>query len=724
MADEKLTLPYFLELLSVKESGIDNLSMSPEEKKRRIIDAFKHIILKGSVIRPLIIAYEDLHWIDKSSEEVLKYILESIPREKVLLIFTYRPEFIHTWGTKSYHNQLILTRLSNRESLMMVSHLLLTDELDRDLEEFILEKTEGIPFFIEEFIKSLDDLKIIKRENNRYRITKNIKAVTIPATIQEVIMTRIDSLAEEIKSMLQIASAVGREFSHYLIKRVTGLAEQKLLSHLSTLKDLELIYERGIYPKLTYIFKHALTQEVAYDSLLLIRRKEIHEKIANAIQDLYLDRLEEHYELLAYHYALSTDTEKALEYLDLANQKAARINAMEEAKTYFDEAMALLDTLPENNQNRQRRISLLVNQGEAFYVLLKTSQYYDLLIHYEGMAIELGNQALLGALYSRMGNCEHSYGQFDKAIKTSTKAAELCEAGGNSEDAGYAYAWLGWHHLYRGHFEQVFVVKDELLRVMDRQFNVGWYVRGLCVASRANMCLGRWEAAVEDAKKALKVAEESSENSYVVFAIWTLSMAYTWKGDLGRGVEHGELALQNAVTPADNAWAQRGLGWALCRSGEVKRGIELLNNALKNFQTGHHMAGVIPTTCTLGEGYSLAGEAGIAEQKLEEGLELAKRCGARFYVGFSYRLLGEIALKTDLAQAALYFEKSIAVLKKIKAENELAHAYVGCGRLHYKQNKNTQARKYLIRALEIFERLGTLVEPYRVNRILAKLTID
>jgi len=374
-ADKNLALPYFLELLSVKESGIEKVFMSPEEKKNRIIEALKHIILKGSEIRPLILAYEDLHWMDKSSEEVLKYILESIPGVRILLIFTYRPEFVHTWGAKSYHNQLTLNRLSNRESLMMVFHLLGTEELDRDLEEFILEKTEGIPFFIEELIKSLENLKIIEREDNRYRITKDIKAVTIPATIQDVIMARIDSLLEEIKSLLQTASVVGREFSHYLIKKVTGLAEQELLSHLSALKDSELIYERGIYPQSTYIFKHALTQEVAYDSLLLKRKKEIHKQIGTAIETLYPDRLEEHYELLAYHYTQSTSMEKALQYLDLANQKAVKLRDLEQAKTYFDEAMAYLDILPETEENRQRRISLLVNQEDAFMLLFMTSEY-------------------------------------------------------------------------------------------------------------------------------------------------------------------------------------------------------------------------------------------------------------------------------------------------------------------------------------------------------------
>jgi len=177
-SDEATTLPYLLELLSVNDSGIDKIMMSPEGKKDRIIEALKRIVLKGSEIRPLIMAFEDLHWMDKSSEEVLKYLLESIPGAAIFLIFTYRLEFVHTWGTKSYHNQVTLSRLSNRESIAMVSHLLCTEVLDSNLEELILEKTEGVPFFIEEFIRSLRDLKIIEREDNRYRVAKGLARVS------------------------------------------------------------------------------------------------------------------------------------------------------------------------------------------------------------------------------------------------------------------------------------------------------------------------------------------------------------------------------------------------------------------------------------------------------------------------------------------------------------------------------------------------------------------
>jgi tetratricopeptide (TPR) repeat protein len=685
------------------------------------MEAFKQIALKGSEIRPLILAYEDLHWIDKSSEELLKYVLENIPGARVLLIFTYRPEFVHTWGAKSFHSQLTLNRLSNRESLMMVSHLLGTEELDKDLEEFILEKTEGVPFFIEELIKSLKDLKIIERENNRYRITKDIKEVTIPATVQDVIMARVDSLPEGTKGLLQTISAVGRESSYELIKRVTQLTEQELLPQLSVLKDSELLYERGIYPQSTYVFKHALTQDVAYNSLLLKRKKEIHGGIGKAMEAQYPDRLEEHYELLAYHYARSANGDKAVKYLNLANQKAAKLNAMEEAKVYFDEAMALLDDLPETEQNRQWRISLLVNQGIVFFLLFKSPDYYDLLTRYEPTARGLGNPELLGAFYARLGHCEFSFCNYDQAIHTFGKAAELCQGAGNVEDAGYAYVFWEFSHFDRGDFERVLALKEDVLRTMEQKFNLRFYTYALSVASRAYACLGRWDEAVEEAQRALSVAQEFSDNSLISFVAWNLSIAYTWKGDLARAVEYGELAVQKAPTHADKAWAQRSLGWALCRAGEPNRGIELLITVLPILQAGRFTTAEIPLTCFLGEGYWLSGEKEKARQTLEEGLEMAERYGVRYELGFAHRLLGEISMKNNPAQAVPHFEKSIAIFEEIKAENELAMAYAGYGRLQKQQGQFAQAQEYLKKALEIFERLGTLIEPDKVREILAEL---
>ncbi|MCJ7686720.1 MAG: AAA family ATPase, partial [Desulfobacteraceae bacterium] len=344
--DEASTLPYLLELLSVKDSGIDKIPMSPEGRKDRIMEALKRIVIKGSEIRPLIIAVEDLHWIDRSSEDSFKDLLDNITGAKVFLIFTYRPEFVHAWGGKSFHSQVNLNRLSNRESLAMASHLLGTEDLDGNIEQFILEKTEGVPFFIEEFISSIKDLKIIEKKEGKFHMAKDIRDVTIPSTIQDVIMARVDSLPEGAKDLLQTGSVIEREFSYELIKRVTGYSEQTLLSHLSALRDSELIYERGIFPQSTNIFKHALTRDVVYDSILSKRRNKLHGQIGNAIEELYKDNIHEHYEVLAEHYIAGENYEKAAKYSKLAGRKAEKVASLNNAITYAKKAVASIEKLP------------------------------------------------------------------------------------------------------------------------------------------------------------------------------------------------------------------------------------------------------------------------------------------------------------------------------------------------------------------------------------------
>lgn len=719
--DEPSTLPYLLELLSVKDLTSDKTSISPKGKKDRIMSIYREIASNGSEIRPLVLVFEDLHWIDESSEEVLKYILEGILGARVLLLFTYRPEFVHTWGGKSYHSQVNLNRLSNRESLVMVTHLLGTDQIESALEEFVLEKTDGIPFFIEELLKSLKDLNIIEKKDEVYRIAKDIQAVTIPATIEDVIMARVDSLPEDVKNVLQTSSVIGREFRHKLINKLIPLPEQELLSHLSALKNSELVYERGVYPQSTYVFKHALTQEVAYNSLLAKKRKQIHKEIGTAIENLYQDRIEEHYELLAYHYVRSDEAGKALDFLEFANRKASMLSAMEEAKASFYNALELLDELPESEENKQRSISLIVNQGTVFMLRLEIPEYHELLNRYEPMTIELKNLSLLGAFYSRMGFCEFGLGRFDQAIDTLTKAAGLCEEADNPEDAGFAYTWLEWSLLYKGKFEQVLTTGADLLRMMDRQFNLHWYAWGVCALSRANTCLGRWDRAIEEALKVIEIAESYSDNSMICFAGRDLSIAYTSKGDLPKAIEYGELMSQKAITPADEAWAQRSLGWSLCRAGVVQRGIDLMVEALPVFKAGKWVPSIIPIACTLGEGYLLAGDNQNAQQILEEGVTTFERCGTRFYLGWAHRLLGELTLKTDANAASFHFEKSIEVLREIKAENELALAYASYGRLQRSEGRSKQAIEYMTKALEIFKRIETIIEPDKIREELAVL---
>ncbi|MGW8321939.1 MAG: adenylate/guanylate cyclase domain-containing protein, partial [Thermodesulfobacteriota bacterium] len=461
------------------------------------------------------------------------------------------------------------------------------------------------------------------------------------------------------------------------------------------------------------LFKHALTQEVAYSSLLLARRKEVHEEVGKAIEEVYRERLEEHYELLAYHYVRSNNRAAAVKYLDLSNRKAVKVYAMEDALARFQKAMDLLDTLPDTGENRERRISLLANQHLVFFFLLRNRDYHELLIPYESTAEALQHPGLCGAFYNRMGICAFTSGRFDQSIKASTRAAKLCEAGGDTEEAGHSYFQSAMSHFWKGDFERALALKEDVLRMVKRRFHLRNYVRALCVSS--------WDEGLELGKEALAKAREYSDKGLMSWAEWNLSALYTHKGDLDRAIEYAERAVEEAPTPGDKAFAQGWLARAWCRAGEYRKGIEVSQRLLALYRAAGYVTTELFALQFLGEGYWLAGEYEKAREAAEELRELAARCGARAHLGNAYRLLGETALTACPEEGAAHFEESIAIFRDLKAESALAHAHAGFGRYHREQGNTQQAREHLNKALEIFDRLGVHREPEKLREELSAL---
>ena len=361
------TLPFLLEFLSVQDSGLTPLQMSPEAKREKMIEALKRIILKGAEIRPLIIALEDLHWLDTSSEEALKIILESLPGSRTLAIFTGRPEFVPPWGGRTYHQQLMLQRLSNREALEMAAHLLGVGKLEKSLEELLLEKTEGIPFFLEEFFKSLRDLKLIERRGAIFGLSRDILEMSVPTTIQEVILARVDSLPPEAKEVLQTGSVIEREFGFPLLKRVMNFQEQELVSLLNRLKDSELIYERGIAPDSTFIFRHSLTREVVYDSILTDRKKGLHQAVGQALEMLQRERLDNYYGLLSEHFIKGENYLKGAEHSKKAARKAEKAASLDSAISYAEKRVSCLERLPQSDELEKQLIDARTTLGLYWY---------------------------------------------------------------------------------------------------------------------------------------------------------------------------------------------------------------------------------------------------------------------------------------------------------------------------------------------------------------------
>jgi tetratricopeptide (TPR) repeat protein len=720
--DEKLlgSLSCFHELMSVQVEDEKYLQLEPQQRRQRTFQTIRDLFIRVSHVKTLLLVVEDLHWIDKTSQEFLDYLIGWLANTPILLVLLYRPEYTHAWGSKSYYTQISLDQLSTRNSADLVQAILEEGEVVPELSEFILGRAGGNPLFVEELTRSLVENGSIHREDDHYVLARKPSEIQVPDTIQGIIAGRMDRVEEGLKRIMQVASVIGREFAYRILAKITGMRED-LKASLLKLQGLEFIYERQLFPELEYIFKHALTQEVAYNSLLLKRRRKIHEKIGRAIEQIYAKRLEESYELLAYHYVRSDNTIKALEYLDLANQKAVKTNAMEEAKAYFDKAIELLDTLPETEETQERRISLVVNQHLVFFNLLKLSEYQEILIRYESMAAGTRDPGLQGAFFARRGYWEYLFGDLDQAIETGARAVDLSEAAGYPEETGVAFFILALTHLWRGDYERVLALKERAVRVMEGAFHLRNHVRPLLTGSYACTELGRWDEAVELGQKALEAAREFSDSSLIAWSAWTMSLAHTCKRDMKKAIEYGELALGSAHTPGDKIAAQGPVAFAWCHAGEPERGIEALTGLIALSRAAGFVSALIPHMHFLAEGYWLAGDYDKAGETAHQLLELAERCNARCHVGKAHRLLGQVAFKTDPNKAGAHFDRAISIFRETKAENELGLACAGYGQLYKKQGNVANAGDYLRQALEIFDRLGTLIEPDKVRQELAEL---
>ncbi|MBC2713684.1 MAG: AAA family ATPase [Desulfobacteraceae bacterium] len=719
----KSALPPFQDLFSLKVEDQNYLQVDPGERKVRVFESLRNLFVREGQNKLLILAIDDLHWIDKTSEEFIDYFMGWIQNTKILLILLYRPEYTHPWGSKSNYGKIGVDQLTSKSSVMLVQSILEDGDVVPELRELILGKAGGNPLFVEELTQNLLENGSIKRKDHQYILTKKISEIQVPDTIQGIIAARIDRIEESLKRVMQVASVIGREFAFRVLQTIMGMREE-LKSNLINLQSLEFITEKHLFPELEYIFKHVLTQEVAYNSLLQKKRKEIHEKVASAIEVLYPDRIEEYYELLAYHYGRSENTLNTLDYLELSNQKAIRLIAMQEALTYFNEAMALLDTMDETIENQKRRISLLCNQPFVFLLLLKYPEYYDLLTRYKPIAIDLNDPELLVGFYTALSACETCFCHYDQSIATGSKAIELCKNSGLPPENAYnAHIIILCSYVHTSNYDKALALKEEILRLSENHFDLRLYAYTFSFVAWALINVGQFDSAVQAGHKALNMAEKFSNHSLISFSSSFIAAAYNLKGDMARALEYVELSISKAQTPGDIVWAQFFHGWILCRAGEPHQGTEIIAATLPMFQTARYETGVVFTSLWLGEGYWLAGEYDKAIQTLKNVLDLAEQYKMKLYFGAAHYFLGEIALKTDPQQALIHFEKSIDILQEIKAEYYLARAYSGYGRYHKLQGEMSQAKDYLTKAFEIFERLEILIEPDKVKKELAELAI-
>ena len=710
--DETSTLPYLLELLSVKDSGIDKIPMSPEGKKDRMMEAIRRIVLKGSEISPLILAIEDLHWTDRGSEEAMKYLLESIAGARVLLILTYRPEFVHTWGSRSYHSQVTLNRLSNRESLAMITHILGTEEIETALEELVLEKTEGVPFFIEEFIKSLKDLKIIEKKDGVYHLTRDIQDVTIPGTIQDMIMARVDALPDAARRVLQTGSAIEREFSHALIKRVMGIPEQELLSHLSLLKDAELLYERGIYPHSTYIFRHALTREVVYSSILADRKKKLHLGIGDAIEDVYKDNLDENYGALAEHYISGENYEKGSEYCRQAEKKSMVTGSINDAIAYGEKRVACLERLPYTGEEEKRIIDARVSLG-LYYIQINRHVKAKEAVE---PVIELASQRNYKRRISQISTILGTYSylveeDFPKAFKYLEDAFTIAEELNDTLSLVMAAYWLGWALTLDCEYEKASYYLDKALD-FSIAANALWSIA--IFKSVISVFLYDFQGKVDlghrTSDEALRIAEESGDPYSKATAHTSYGCSCYFKGLLDEAEQHLSKACEFCERVNWFSWhalANLYLGLVYFDRRQYRKAKDCYSKAIYLYESNSFLPSCSYFVKMLSTGANVMNNE--KDINLNQIFSYYQDNRVKMQQGWMAKFIGEILLNVDdqhIREAEDWVRKAIEADEKNGTIFNLGSDYALYAELLQRKGDLTEAKEKINKAIEIYRVCG------------------
>ena len=492
------------------------------------------MMLQGGQRRPLVLAVEDLHWIDKTSEEVLLHLADSIPAARVLLLVTYRPGYQNPFGERTYTTRIGLRTLSDHDSLRLAAGMLAMSEFPPELRDLIVRKAEGNPFFLEEVLKSLLEVGALRQRDGRYVLTKHISEIYVPDTIQDVIMARIDRLEEVPKRALQLASVIGREFTVRLLERISDVQAQ-LERFLQELKVLEFIYERSFYPELAYMFKHALTHDVAYNSLLMQRRKELHRLIAMAIEELYAERLPESYEMLAYHYERGEVWEKALEYLVKAGQKAQQAYANQEALDHYSRALDMCERLGEAVEPATR-MTIYAGKGAVHFLLSEFRASVEAHQRLLEVARQLGDRHKEAEALYQIGFGFLYAHEFEKALEFSHQAQALAAEIGNQNILAASLFVIALVHAVTGKLDEASHGLEEALRVSREAGEKGREGFNLIMLGQLHNWKGEYEQALQLLEQGFTIGHAHDLQLIVIWILWHEGPDPWWQGGVCGGV--------------------------------------------------------------------------------------------------------------------------------------------------------------------------------------------
>jgi predicted ATPase len=736
------TLPYLFALLGIDDPHSNLVQMDPQIRRRRTCEALKKLFLRESLNQPLILIFEDLHWIDGETQGFLDVLSESVASAKVLLLVNYRPEYRQEWGQKTYYTQLRLAPFGKAEAEEFLTFLLgesgsplprgerarerVTEESLHTLKQLILDKTQGTPFFMEEVVQTLAEEGVLVGDRGSYRLTHYAPTLHIPTTVQGVLAARIDRLAPDEKALLQQLAVIGREFPLSVVRQVLPQSEDDLYRLLASLQRKEFLYEQPAFPEVEYIFKHALTQEVAYGTVLHERRKVLHEQTGQAIERLYASRLDEHHDKLAHHYQRSGNTEKAIEYLQKAGQQAVLRSANEEAVRHLTTALDLLHTLPDTPERARQELMLQVALGP---LLMATQGFGDLAVERayaraQELCQQLGDTSqlflvLVGGCWGYLVRAQHK--------KARELAEQILDVALSHQDPALlleAHCVLGLALFWSGELASAYGHAEEGIALYNPQqhhslvFLYGNDPGVVCrdYAAFALWLLGYPDQALRALHAASALAQEVAHPHTLAWALIMDAVLFYLRHEYDQVQERADAVTLLSTEQGFPVWSALGALWQgrlLAEQGK-EEGIAQIWQGLAAFEATGTVSSRTQHLATLAEACGKVGRVEDGLAIVVEALTMADKTGERVCEAELYRLKGTLTLqkfqvsgfkfqvenphsafRNPQLEAEACFLKAINIARQQQAKSWELRASVSLARLWQQQGKHAEAHQML-----------------------------
>ena len=705
-------VPPLLHLLDALPEDHPFRSLDPAQHRQATYAAISRILVAENRLQPVVAVFEDLHWNDSLTLGLLNELVTGVKDARLLLIVSYRPEHQDDWRNRPNYRRIRLDPLPEENVVELLQALLGAHPSLSELKGFLLERSGGNPFFMEEIVRTLIETQVLAGVRSDYRIAKPFSSTQVPATVQAVIASRIDRLPVPEKRLLQEAAVIGNDAPYALLQEICGLADEQLRPLLANLESAEFLYVTQLFPDLVYTFKHSLTHEVAYTGLLRERRRDIHARIVFAMEKLYADRLNEQVERLASHAFHAQLQDKALLYLRMAGTKAAERHAYREATALFEQALGLLPT-GDSAELLEQAIDLRFEIRNALQPLGERERIAEYLHQAEPLAHKLGDPRRIGWIQSYLTEYFWMLGRTQEAISAGDRAVQAARQLADLPLEVVTNLPLGLVHHVRGDYAKAIECFDWNIRHLQGALvreRFGMFVlpslfsRSFTAWSLAE--LGEFDRAASIGEEAVHLSEEANHPFSSGYARLGMGVLHLRRGDLRRAISSFERALSVGAfsdSPVGFSFVAFHLGYALALSGNCKEGIGLLERTVEVAETKRFVARHSLRLAYLAESYLLADRLDKAEATAVRALALAREHHERANEAYVLRVQGELGAASHQPEAEQAFRAGLALAEKLGMRPLVAHCHFGLARLLESHTQVSAATMHLLCAQKEFD---------------------